>query len=46
MADNRDWPDIPYVIGWEGRLPLPSPHTTVRTGPYTAVHVDRCMPRS
>ena len=32
-------------IGWEGELPLPSPHTTVRTGPYTAVHVDRCMAR-
>jgi hypothetical protein len=32
-------------IGWEGRSPFPSPHTTVRTGPYTAVHVDRCMAR-
>jgi hypothetical protein len=32
-------------IGWEGELPLPSSHTTVRTGPYTAVHVDRCIAR-
>ena len=24
-------------IGSEGGLPLPSAHTTVRTGPYTAV---------
>jgi hypothetical protein len=35
-----------HTIGWEGRSPFPSPHTTVRTGPYTAVHVDRCMARS
>jgi hypothetical protein len=34
-----------YLIGWEGRSPFPSPHTTVRTGPYTAVHMDRCMAR-
>lgn len=45
------WPEdlqmtpVNRVIGWEERLPLPSPHTTVRTGPYTAVHVDRCMAR-
>ncbi len=28
-------------IGWEARLPFPSPHTTVRTGPYTAVQESR-----
>jgi hypothetical protein len=27
----------PQRIGSEGGLPLPSAHTTVRTGPYTAV---------
>jgi hypothetical protein len=37
---------VELMIGWEGRSPLPSPHTTVRTGPYTAVHVDRSMARS
>ena len=29
------------MIGWEGRSPFPSPHTTVRTGPYTAVQESR-----
>ena len=33
-------------IGSEGELPLPSAHTTVRTGPYTAVQVLRCRARS
>ena len=34
------------AIGSEGRLPLPSAHTTVRTVPYTAVQVLRCRSRS
>jgi hypothetical protein len=31
-----------YLIGWKGKSLFPSPHTIIRTGPYTAVHVDCC----
>ena len=42
--------EIPVIvitaIGSEAGLPPPSAHTTVRTGPYTAVQEDRCQVRS
>ena len=37
--------DLQLILAHMGD-PLPSSHTTVRTGPYTAVHVDRCPARS
>ena len=33
-----EFPALTQAIGWEAESPPPSPHTTVRTVPYTAVH--------